>query len=188
MLETTPAIIQIGNTYEKVLEMYEARALHQLYQRLYPSLQLSLFSLFYKKSLRASVADIILESSQVSNKNSVIMAAWHSTSMEHTSPYVGVIQHFIHHSLSVHCDSDVDKSIPHIFAYVKWFKKHRSFDFFGSSATVVTEDFEPFSPFSFIPVQRISNRCAHGSLSIDFGKGFEENVVVVIPLPLELCI
>ena len=45
------------------------------------------------------------------------------------------------------------------FSYVKWFKKHRSFDYFGSSAIVV-------EPFSFIPVQRISNRCAMIKISL----------------------
>ena len=184
----TPAVTQIGNVCHKVLEAYEAEGLQQLYQELYPNLNLSLGSLFYKKSFRASIAGVILESSQISSKNSVVMAVWQSNSLEHSSEVFGVVQHFIHHTLSVHCDNGDDRSIPHIFAYVKWFKKHESFDYFGSSATVVTEGFEPFSPFSFIPVQKIRNRCAHGSFSIDFGKGFDENVAIVIPLPSELCI
>ena len=188
VFEVTPAVMQIGNTCDKVLEAYEATALQQLYEQLYPCLPLASFSLFYKKSLRASVADVVIESCKVSNKNSVIMATWYSATMNHNSQCVGVIQYFMLHVLSVLVDNDVNRDIPHLFCYVKWFKKHRSFDYFGSSATVVTEDFEPFSPFSFVPVQRISNCCAHGSLSVDFGKGFKENVVVVIPLPLELCI
>ena len=59
---------------------------------------------------------------------------------------------------------------------------------FRFTAMVATEYFEPFHPFSCVPVQMISNHCAHGSLSIYHGKGFEENVVVVISLTLELCI
>ena len=52
------------------------------------------------------------------------------------------------------------------------------YDWFGYSATVLTQEFEPYSQFSFIPVQRISSLCIYGAIKVSFLEGVEESVII----------
>ena len=58
---------------------------------------------------------------------------------------------------------DHDKS-PHIFGFIKWFRKHQKSNWFGSSAIACHEEFEFDSIYSFIPIQQILSVCIYGSL------------------------
>lgn len=56
--------------------------------------------------------------------------------------------------------------------------------FFGSSAIACTKLVEVEGPCCFLPLPRVSNRCAAGELKIDFGPPLgTDKVFVAIPLP-----
>ena len=98
---------------------------------------------------------------------------------------VGVIQYYIQHTVSF--STNVDRQINHVFAYVLWKEKHPNEDYFGVSATVCFDHFCLPSACSYLPVQRISSKCAHAIQPLTFNS-VTENLFVACPLPFKYCI
>lgn len=61
---------------------------------------------------------------------------------------------------------------------MKWYRQHKHFDWFGSSAIVCLPE---FMTESFIPVQRILSVCIYGKLTIAFQSNQSEKVIVASP-------
>ena len=74
----------------------------------------------------------------------------------------------------------------YVFAFVRWNKKHCNSNWFGSSVFVSSQCTEPLSRYSFIPVQRLAHRCAHGVINVNFGS-CNDNVFVTVPLHSKSC-
>ncbi len=99
---------------------------------------------------------------------------------------VGEVQYFLKHVVTFERNGTKD-TIEHIFAYVYWKKKHPSEDWFGTSATICTDLYE-LNGNSFLPVQRISCRCAHATLKVQFDSHTPDSVFVACPIPVKYCI
>ena len=91
---------------------------------------------------------------------------------------VGIVQYFIEYTVSV----SSTENHRYVFAYVSWFKEHVNRNWFGSSVIVSSLCHHSQTMYSFIPVQRISNRCTHGSIEVNFGTRTE---VVSVAVPID---
>ena len=107
------------------------------------------------------------------------------TGIDYSRMTVGVVQYFIKHTISL---KDVANDIEHVFAYVKWKKKHEEVDYYGISASVCVNDCEPYSICNFIPVQRIAAKCAFCLIKLKCRNGIEELVFVACPVPIKFSI
>lgn len=109
------------------------------------------------------------------------MAFWPTggdiTSVDHTTPSVGIVQHFIKHTIHIKQSADNQINImEHIFAVVIWMK---SYNFYGVSATVSRNECEGRSVCSFLPVQRSSSLAAQPLLLISVKQCHYMHVCVI---------
>ena len=92
--------------------------------------------------------------------SSVIAAYWPGTgsslaTIDLTQKRIGVIQHFLTHSLELFessTENGTDK-LEHLFAYVRWKKLHPDSNWFGISAIVCIDIMELPDACCFLPVQ-----------------------------------
>jgi len=68
---------------------------------------------------------------------------------------VGVIQHFIKHTISF--SDGIEEE--HLFCYIHWKQAHPNFDWFGQSAIVSSTLDEVIDAFCYMPIQWIA--CKH---------------------------
>ena len=174
--------------YQDVFNSDVAEQLESIYKLLYPNYNVSSISRFYRKFGHATIAGDLIGShlpGQNSRTSSVVMAYWPSTTrtsllnIDYSRMQVGVVQYFISHILQYR-EMNVEKREEHVFAYVKWKKRHPHYDWFGLSATVCINSYESETCFSMLPIQRIARRCATIVLPIDFGDLSE---TVLLPAP-----
>lgn len=97
---------------------------------------------------------------------------------------VGEVQYFFKHRVVFEGEPLAEE---HAFARVYWKKLHPRGDWFGASATICTDLYELSELTTFLPVQRIASRCAHATLTVDFGS-HQQNVFVACPIPVKYCI
>ena len=112
--------------------------------------------------------------------SSVVMAYWPSrgnqlSNIDYSRMKVGVVQYFFKHRAKFYISGGQVKESEHIFAYIKWKQFHPNQDWFGISATVHLNMNEVFSICSFLPVQRISSKCAFSVIDVDIN-GIIESV------------
>ena len=120
------------------------------------------------------------------------MAYWPGTgssleNIDSTTMRVGIVQYYLMHSITMSYNDSVDASaetFPHLFCYVRWKKIHPQAMWCGVSATISSELMETPDACSFLPVQRISYRCAHAYLKMDFFT-HQETVLITCPIPLK---
>ena len=179
--------------FEYILTEQQAQWLRNLYSQLYPQLTIEHLSWLGHRSARAIVAGEMFSSAvSRSSKSACITAYWPNRgdslindSMQ-TARNVGIIQFFFKHKVSF---TGIPTPQTHIFAYVHWYKHHSGASWFGTSAVITSTDKEAESMYSFLPLQRILGKCAHGRLSIDFtGNNLPETVSVAVPTSLRYCI
>ena len=163
-----------------VLDTDQAKMLEQLYRFLYPEAQFLSLSRFVKMSCRALVGNEVFGSKAMARDNNIVISAYwpsnNSSDLLQNSPLprsIGQVQYYIKHKI---CIGDHEKE--HLFGYVRWYKQHERCDWFGYSATVLIQEFEPYSQFSFIPVQRISSLCIYGAIKESFLAGLEGSVII----------
>lgn len=173
--------------HEMVFEHDDFVDLKNLYQKLHPLYQVEYVSPFFFKASRALLgSDVIgsLVNNHSARASSVVGAFWPSTgrdkSLECLGENIGQVMYYCR-NIVIFRDSNGAKTTKHFtLAYVKWILKHSKPRYFGSSATVCINNlFEPTSMFSFIPISRISCRCATTIIDID-----DESVYVACPLPI----
>ena len=180
---------------EKCLQPNLAMQLESVYKQLYPRKLIAHLSLFYKEYGRVCLAGELIGSVKPGPKfncqsSSVVSAFWPGSGdslddIDYSRMRIGVVQHFIRHSLKVYSDhtkSSVE-NLEHIFAYVYWKKLHPEASWFGISATVSTDLFEIPGACAYLPVQRIANGCAYATLPIAL-PSHTESVFVSCPIPL----
>lgn len=162
-----------------VLDTDQGKMLEQLYRFLYPEAQFLSLSRFVKMSCRALVGNEVFGSKAMARDNNIVISAYwpsnNSSDLLQNSSLprsIGQVQYYIKHKI---CLGNHEKE--HLFGYVRWYKQHERYDWFGYSATVLTQEFEPYSQFSFIPVQRISSLCIYGAIKVSFLAGVEESVI-----------
>lgn len=186
-------ILPLSPFYENVLDNDTAQLLENMYKELYPAHNIVHMPRFYRKFGRVIIAGDLVGSDMHgsnSHSSSVVMAFWPSrgsclNNIDYSKKNVGVIQFFIQHSYS-YCtsgNSEVKKE-EHIFAYVRWKEIHPCHDYYGVSATVCIDMFEPLNSCCFLPVQRISSRCAYIILPVNLNN-ITETVFIACPIPLK---
>jgi len=104
----------------------------------------------------------------------VVVAYWLSTgsnlaSIDHTQYNIGLIQHFVKHSVSFSNDSDEETTEQHVFCYIKWKQHHPNANWFGTSAVLTDTINKLESACSYMSMQRIMHRCASGNITVNFG-------------------
>ena len=87
---------------------------------------------------------------------------------------VGVVQYYFRHRAEV-CKGNEKFTVNMDYAYVQ---KHPNPHWFGHSATICFDMFEPSSSCSFIPVQRIAKKCAFCVLMLEV----MPNICLLLPL------
>jgi len=162
-----------------------------MYKFLYPQLEnaYEYVSPFYDQYGRVALAGELIGSTLPGRNNSasaVIAAYWPGTSAGTLNGIcqlrVGCAQHFIAHELSYNKNGKSHK-MQHIFAFVVWKRCHRYYDHFGQSAIVCEDTDDNSGPSNFLPVQRISHRCAYSEIKYNL-QGFEETVLIACPIPI----
>ena len=168
--------------YEKVLSTVEANHLRSFYQQLHPTKSQEFFSLFYTYCKKVVFVNDVFES------GSVIMAYWagngsYINNINYSTCRVGVIQHFLKHSIKFAGDS----TCTFILCYIKWKQLHPCFDFYGKSTIVSSTLNEVPDLCCYMPLQRIAFRCASGEMYVDLEE-IREIVFVASPVAMKFCI
>lgn len=176
---------------KKVLNEHMMAMLLHVYTLIYPTLSIPPISQFIYQSSRAFLAGEVLGSTCRSRENNVVICAFWPTNAVSDFPRtvalplsIGRIQYFFKHKLKT-AESSTFKE--HIFAYVYWYKKHREYNWFGSSAIICTLEYECDSPYSLIPIQRISSVCLYGKMKITFPNNVTETILVATPTHNKHC-
>ena len=189
------AVLPVAPFYEEVFFPDEFSQLKHVYEQLYPDRDFShiLIPVTYHKFGRLILAGDLIGSKMPganSKLSSVVMAYWPSRQqnldIDYSTMQVGVVQYFVRHKICVKDTANKMASEYHLFAYVKWKELHRNFDWFGAAATVCEVATE-FCCSNFLPVQRIARRCAHVTMSVNFGD-ITENVFIACPISFKYCI
>ena len=119
-----------------------------------------------------------------SQRSSVIVAKWCGANGQidtsASSKYrYGEVQHFIQHDMR---NPETKVLQKHLFAAVKWFRIHPRQGCTAKPLEIISTDFEPEGPATFIPVSRIKCRCAISPkelIQFDYG---EDCVYIVCPM------
>lgn len=182
--------------YESVFPAEALEQLEVIYKQLYTCSIVSFLSPFYHRCNRVRLAGDLIGSVQnaaSATSSSVIMAYWPGSgedlaNIDYSRMRVGIVQYYFRHH-AVICDQNNEKSTIDIeFAYVLWKQKHPNQEWFGNSATVCFEMFEPLSSCNFIPVQRIARKCAFCVLNLEIIPNIRENVFVACPVSIKYCV
>ena len=176
-----------------VFEHDEIELINTLYSQLYPNTTIELVPVTYSLCGRVTLCGHLIGSVLPGGNNassSAIMAFWPPrgdsiTSVDYTTPSVGIVQHFIKHTIHMkQTTNDQINTVEHIFAFVKWMKRHPNYNFYGVSATVSRNECEQRSICSFLPVQRIACLAAHSLNEIEVDN-VKEKVFVASSIPIE---
>ena len=176
--------------HENVFEQDDITNLENLYQQLHPHYQVEYVSPFFNKAGRALLGcDIIgsLVDNDSARASSVIGAFWPSKGsnitperIDGSCENVGEVMYYCRNTVTFKDSTGVQVTKYFTLAYVRWIQKHSKAHHFGSSAIVcIKNSFESFSMCSFIPISRISCKCATTSVDIN-----DESVYVACPLPI----
>lgn len=188
----TSHAVLLSPVHEAIFPSETVQQLHLIYRQLYPHHNIEYISPFFERSGRVTVACDLLGSvlnAASSISSSIVMAYWPGrgddlSAIDYSRMRVGVVQFYFKHSIVLYDEQQRKKNLEHIFACVYWKQKHPREDWFGISATVCVNMFEPLSACNFIPIQRINKKCAHCVIDVDFF-GTVESVFIACPLPFK---
>ena len=95
------------------------------------------------------------------------------------------------HSNKIHTSTETGNmstnELTHILCYFYWKKFHPNATWYRISATVCTDLAEEPDSCCFMPIQRISSRCALATLPVNFST-YKETVFVAYPIPLNYAV
>jgi hypothetical protein len=181
--------------FEKIFEQIELEQLTSVINQLYPNECIAQmprnYHLFGRVGLGGSIIGSTLPGGN-SSSSSVITAYWAGSgsdllAINYTCARVGVVQHYILHTVHFQSESGTGssgtKKVEHVFAYVLWKQIHPNSDFYGVTNTVSCDLFETPAACCFLPVQRIATLAAHVVITLDVGT-VEEPIYVTSPLPI----
>lgn len=172
--------------------VFPAESLEQLeniYSQLYTGYNVSFLSPFYLRSNRILLAGDLIGSDNnaaSATASSVIMAYWPGrgddiTMIDNSTMRVGVVQYYFRHRAEI-CKENERTTVNMDYAYILWKQQHPNQYWFGHSAIICFNTFEPSSPCNFIPVQRIAKKCAFGILMLEVMPNIRENLFVASPI------
>ena len=97
----------------------------------------------------------------------------------------GCIKFFFKHNVALHTQNGERKCIESLLAYIGWYKVHPERNFIPLLATLWYPESEPLCADSFIPISRISSRCAQAEVFMNFPQRPYNSGKVVVIIPLE---
>lgn len=148
-----------------------------MYEQLYPNEAIHHLNLICYSFSKVSICGEVLSCGN--KRNSCVAAHWLSPALEGSSSTLlrfGHIQYFIRHSIHLSVGQK-----EHIIAVIDWFKPHPDEMYYGYTSFVLRKDTEGLYKYSYLPVQRIANRCCFGNKSLELSSG-PENITVIIPI------
>ena len=184
---STGCIQCLPPVYKEVMDNEQCSHLESIYSHLYPGKTIKHLPRFFCRFKQIAINKEIFGSG--SNNNSVVAAYWPSqetsidTITDSTTLSIGVVQYFIKHTVSLVSETSGNEldNLEHVFAFTLWKQNHPQPSLFGASATVCFNLFENFNTFSFLPVQRIANRCAHCIMKVDIND-IEKSLFIACPI------
>jgi len=191
--QSNKAIAMLPPFHEDVFCAKLLDDLMSFYKIIYPHCTVEHISPFFVRCGRATLCNQLVGSllnSRSSNSSSVIGAYWPTFRSDVGVPStdysikmrIGQVQYFCKHQSVISMPDKENQDNEHMLAYVKWHQKHSHDDWYGTSAIVCNNSYEPDSPCSFIPIQRIHVVCAHCVLNTEISN-VSEDVFIAIPIP-----
>ena len=74
---------------------------------------------------------------------------------------VGVVQHFIKHTVEIEVSSRERRKVAHMFTFVHWYKVHPRATWFHPRIIVASPDMVMNGPAVFLPIIYICSLCTH---------------------------
>lgn len=189
----TGTITPLKPIFECVLEDNEACLLEGVYKQLYPTHILGHMPRFFRKFGRVTIPGDLVGSDMPgtnSNSSSVVMAFWpergsNLSSTDYSKKSVGVMQYFLQHTITYNHTTNSDiKKADHLFALVCWKELHCCHDYYGVSATLCNDIFQPLDLCSFLPIQCILCHCAHAVMPVTISN-ITETLFFACPVPFK---
>lgn len=189
------SITMLPPFHEDIFSAELLKDLELFYKMLYPTYDIESVSPFFVRCGRVTLCEQLIGSvmnSRCSKSSSVITAYWPTTGsnlslIDYSARMsVGTVQYFFKHRVVLCTVDNVKQNVDHVIAYIKWNQKHPHAEWYGLSATISSDMYEPSSVCSFIPVQRIYAVCAHCTLKVQMGT-LNETVFIAIPIPTRFC-
>lgn len=180
----------IGPFTEKILNEMEIAQVEAVLNELLDT-PVQVHSKFCVKFGKVILGDDLIGSSlpNSSVSSSLIMATW-PTAPDSVSPQcaIGQVQYFLKVGVTEQCDLESDnvKIMNHTLAFVHWHKPYEQDIFPNEIARICETSYQARCKWNFLPVWRISNRCAHITAPFTFPSSCTETVTIACPLPLRL--
>ena len=180
----------IGPFKEKILTELETTQLEVVLNELLDT-SVQVHSKFCVKFGKVILGDDLIGSSlpNSSVSSSLIMASW-PTAPDSVSPQcaIGEVQYFLKVDVIQQYELEADnaKIMNHTLAFVHWRKPYEQDIFPNEIARICETTYQARCKWNFLPVWRISNRCAHITAPFTFSSFCTETVTIACPLPLRL--
>lgn len=159
---------------DAVLSRDEQKGLLQTHEALYGSITISFMPLHIRKFSRFTFCGHCIKGSPNSN---VIAARW---PQNQTSCRIGNISYFFVHQIEL-VTGNSTVHLQHLLDRVHFFQQHPCANYFNNPDIVVTyNDYDCNMGYcTFLPVQRMTGLCAHGTMLLPFQHSMAEHSVTV---------
>jgi len=172
---------------EGVFNSTQIERIRRVYNLLYPNTNILHFFQFYEYSKSCAMGGEIFTANYYSSRTSVVIAIWPTECLHEPtrSKQVGRITKLIKHKVKVRAESSIKEEY-HLFCVIEWYVQHTRNDWYGSSAIVCNNFTYSESECSYMPIQRILNRCAFGKIDVIIPpRQSEETLFIAIPIMLK---
>ena len=150
----------VQRRYENFFDHEQVSWLTKVYKLLYPNESIHHVPMFHEKCYEINVfGERLLSKSSKGNQSAVVCAYWPGTggtvSPSCDTLRVGVVQHFIKHTIEIEVSSQEKRKVSHMFAFVYWYKVHPRANWFHPRIIVISPDMIMNGPAVFLPISRI---------------------------------
>lgn len=187
-VNSSSLISMLPPLYSGSFTVSEMQQIQAVYNHIYNHETIVHVSHFYEASKKCEMAGEYFTSVHIKERSSLIMAYWPVEVLTSLSRelQVGHILRFLKHNIKIKNGSNQIVTKTHILCQVEWCIQHEEKNWYGVSATVCTLMKHAINSCSFLPVQRIACRCAHGQQDIIIPPNHcYEKVLVAIPICLK---
>ena len=146
--------------FEKCFSDTEFDIIHNMYNTLYPSINIIWISRFYKETKKVVInGEEYISTKARSDRSSIIMAQWRrSGNIDSTGkepPCIGTIRSLIEHTIKKFpqgTSEQIATPITHVLAVVDWNENHPQRNYFGETIIVSSSVSHKFTNACYIPV------------------------------------
>ena len=175
----------IHRRYEKFFNHEQVSWLTQVYSLLYPNKTITHVPMFHETFNEVNVlGERLLSKGSKGSHSALVCAYWPriggTVSQSCEILRVGVVQHFLRHTVEIESSSHETTKVAHMFAFVHWYRVHPRATWFHPRIIVVSPDMIMNGPAVFLPISRIYAPCAMILDDVHFDYGVDHVPVVVI--------